>query len=438
MKTIRIGGGLGFYGDSWKPVRATLERGEVRYLCSDHLSELTLAILAKDRAKDPALGYTRDLVPMLAELLPLGLPRGVRFILNAGGLNPQGAQQALLAALRKAGVKAKVAAVSGDAVTDLARVTPWPGLGAAPAQPVFANAYMGARPVVEALETGADIVITGRVADAALFLAPLIHEFGWSELDHLAGGSVVGHLLECSGQATGGNFGGDWASVPDLAHLGYPIAEVAADGTAIVTKAPGTGGRVSFDTLREQLLYEVHDPHAYVTPDVTVDLGEVVLEDLGDDRVRVSGAKGLPAPTSLKVVAGYLDGWAAQATVGYAWPDALAKAQAAAAILATQIAEAGIPVLETLVEYPGLNSLHGPLAPAPVGEPNEVYLRYAVRTAQRADAERFTRLAPALGLSGPPFIGGYGGIQPARELLGFWAGLLPAHDLVASIAVEDA
>lgn len=448
MRTVRIGGGLGFYGDSWKPVRATIERGDVRYICSDHLSELTLAILAKDRARDLAAGYTKDLVPMLAELLPLGLPGGVRFILNAGGLNPLGARDAVVAALAKAGISARVAAVTGDALgerLDELEILPFPGMPALAAvreRLLFANAYLGARPVVDALEAGADIVITGRVADAALFLAPLIHEFGWGpdDLDRLAGGVVVGHLLECSGQATGGNLGGDWASVPDLAHIGYPIAEVSADGTAIVTKPPGTGGRVNFDTLREQLLYEVHDPFAYITPDVTVSLADVRLEDLGDDRVRVSGARGMPPPEKLKVVAGYADGWAAQAMVGYAWPDAYAKARAAASILRTQLAEARIPALEIVEEYPGLNSLHGPLAPPPAHEAdlNEVYLRLAIRTAQRADAERFGRLVPALGLSGPPFIGGFAGIQPARELVGFWAGTVPRTAIEPRIHVDVA
>jgi len=428
MRTIRIGGGLGFYGDSWKPARATLERGDVQYLCSDHLSELTLAILAKDQARDPAAGYTRDLVPMLKELLPLG--PNVRFIHNAGGLNPLAARDALL----KAGVTAKIAVVTGDDVLGHPDLQPWPGFGPLPESRLFANAYLGALPVVRALETGAQIVITGRVADAALFLAPLIHEFGWTDLDRLAQGVVVGHLLECSAQATGGNFGGDWDQIPDLAHVGYPIAEVAEDGTAIITKAPGTGGRVSFDTLREQLLYEVHDPFNYETPDVTVDLSTVRLEDLGEDRVRVTGATGKPAPARLKVVAGYPDGWAGTCMLGYAWPDAMAKARTAARILRTQLEEAGIPALEVLEEYPGFNSLHGPLAPPMNTELNEAYLRLSIRTAQKADAEKFTRLAPALGLAGPPFIGGYGGIQPARELIGFWAGSVPRLEGVVHAA----
>ncbi|HEY9724752.1 MAG TPA: acyclic terpene utilization AtuA family protein [Oscillatoriaceae cyanobacterium] len=437
MKRVRIASGLGFYGDSWKPVRASIERGEVQYVASDHLAELTLAILQKDRLKDPQAGFTKDLVPMLVELLPLARPRGVKFVLNAGGLNPLGAQAVLLAALKRAGMPLRVAAVTGDALGDrldalqaagvsLAHLDTGADIAEVRERLLFANAYLGARPIVEALDAGADIVITGRVADAALFLAPLIHEFGWNftDYDRLAQGVVVGHLLECSGQASGGNFSGDWRSVPDLAHIGYPIAEVTEDGSAIITKAPDTGGRVSFDTLREQLLYEVHDPHAYVTPDVVVDLGGVTLEDLGGDRVRVTGATGSAPPVALKLVAGYEDGYLGQATIGYAWPDALDKARAAAAIVRAQLPAAGIAASEILEEYVGLDSLHGPLAPR-VAEPNEVYLRMAVRVPDAKQVDRFSRLFPPLALSGPPGAGGYGGLQPPRALLGIWPTTVP-------------
>ena len=442
MRTVRLGAGPGFYGDAWAPVRATSERGAVQYVCSDHLSELTLAILAKDRARDPQAGYTKDLVPMLAELLPLGLARGVRFVLNAGGLNPLAARDAVRAALAKAGAEAKVVAVTGDALLDRLAdldLRPFEPDGAPLSQVrerlIFANAYLGARPIADALAAGADVVITGRVADAALFLGPLLHEFGWApdDWDRLAQGAVVGHLLECSAQAAGGNFAGDWAAVPDLAHGGFPIAEVASDGTAVITKAPGTGGRVSFETLREQLLYEVHDPHAYHTPDVTVDLGGVTLEDLGADRVRVAGARGSAPPPDLKVVAGYPDGWLGSALMGYAWPDAEAKARAAAAMLRVRAHDAGLALTAWHEEYLGLDSLHGPLAPPPACEPNEVYLRVAVRGENRFDADAFARLVPPLALAGPPTAGGYGGLMPARELMGVWTGRVPRAAVAAEV-----
>ncbi|MEO8970915.1 MAG: acyclic terpene utilization AtuA family protein, partial [Ktedonobacteraceae bacterium] len=411
MKSVRIAGGLGFYGDSWRPIKASIERGNVQYVASDHLAELTLAILQKDRQRDPNLGYTRDLVPMLADVLPIAIPRGVKFILNAGGLNPMGAREVLLAALKKFGLKLKVGVVLGDSVLErldelqevgvsLAHMDTGVDIATVRERLLFASAYLGARPLVEALDAGADIILTGRVADAALFLAPMVHELGWrwDEWDKLAQGMVVGHLLECSGQATGGNFGGDWRSIPDLAHIGYPIAEVWESGEAVISKAPGTGGRVSFDTLREQLLYEVHDPAHYLTPDVDVDMTTLHMEEVGPDEVRVIGATGRPAPETLKIVAGYEDGYLGQATIGYAWPDALAKAQLAAQIVQQQMVETGLKSEETLVEYIGYNSIHGPLAdPAYAEDLNEVYLRIAVRCTDKREAAKLGRLLTPLG-----------------------------------------
>ncbi|HET8912941.1 MAG TPA: acyclic terpene utilization AtuA family protein [Ktedonobacteraceae bacterium] len=454
MKSVRIAGGLGFYGDSWQPIKASIERGNVQYVASDHLAELTLAILQKDRQRDPKLGYTRDLLPMLLDLLPLGVPRGVKFILNAGGLNPLAAREVLLSGLKKFGLKLKVGVVLGDNVlerldelqqrgTSLAHMDTGESLVSIRERLVFASAYLGARPLVEALDAGADIVLTGRVADAALFLAPMIHELGWrfDEWDKLAQGIVVGHLLECSGQSTGGNFGGDWRSIPDFAHLGYPIAEIWENGDAIITKAPGTGGRVNFDTVREQLLYEVHNPAHYLTPDVDVDMTTLSLTETGDNEVRVTGTTGRPAPETLKIVAGYEDGYMGQATLGYAWPDALAKAQMAAEIIVQQMRETGLETEETVVEYLGYNSIHGPLAdPVHAADLNEVYLRIAVRCREKRDAARLARLFPPLALSGPPFIGGAGGIAEPRGLLGIWPTLADRNliEEYVHVSVEEA
>src|SRR5436309_3761543 len=454
MKSVRIAGGLGFYGDSWRPIKASIERGNVQYVASDHLAELTLAILQKDRQRDPNLVYTRDLVPMQAELLPIAIPRGVKFVLNAGGLNPMGAREVLLGALKKFGLKLKVGVVLGDSVLErldelqevgvsLAHMDTGAGIATVRDRLLFASAYLGARPLVEALEGGADIVLTGRVADAALFLAPMIHELGWcwDDWDKLAQGIVVGHLLECSGQATGGNFGGDWRSIPDLAHIGYPIAEVWESGEAVISKAPGTGGRVSFDTLREQLLYEVHDPAHYLTPDVDADMTTLHMEEIGPDQVRVTGASGHPAPATLKIVAGYEDGFMGQAVIGYAWPDALAKAQLAAQIITQQMAERGLKAEETVIEYQGYNSIHGPLAdPTHAADLNEVYLRIAVRCSDRKEAAKLGRLVPPLGLSGPPFIGGLSGMTEPRGLLGIWPTLAPRTVIeeFIRVSVEEA
>jgi hypothetical protein len=461
MKSIRIGAGLGFYGDNWEPVVATLERGNVQFIASDHLAELTLAILQKDRQRDPALGYARDVVPMLLRLWPLMRERGVRFVCNAGGLNPHGAAQAVLAAFAAKGFTARVAVVTGDDVlpqlldaatpaSERAHLFTGEQVASVRERLVFANAYLGAAPIVQALDAGADIVITGRVADAALFLGPLVHSLGWTltgatepqDLNRLAQGLTVGHLLECSGQGSGGNFGsqGAWQAIPDLAHIGYPMAEVWEDGTALITKAPGTGGRVNFDTVRQQLLYEVHNPHAYHSPDVVLDMGGITLHDEGHDRVRLTGARGQPPGDRLKVVAGYRDGYKAEVTWGFSWPDAWDKAQAAQAAIRTQLRDKRIPHDELYIEYPGLNSAHGALAPLPhadtLNQLNEVWTRLVLRTPVKAAADGFGRLFPWLALSGPAYTCGFHGLHNTSELLGIWPTLIPRAAVQAGVRVE--
>lgn len=469
MKKIRIGAGLGFYGDSWQPLRATLERGEVQYIASDHLAELTLAILQKDREKDPQAGYTRDLLPMMKQLWPLAMRanqgRGVKFILNAGGLNPQGARAALCALFQKQGWQAKIAVIEGDDILPhlpewqqqgqnfahldsgiaLQDAPPHPELGTVAARIGFANAYLGAGPIVAALQQGADIVLCGRVADAALFLAPLVYEFGWTlnpqtqqEWDRLAQGITVGHLLECSGQASGGNFGGkEWQDMPDLAHIGYPLAEVDAEGGAVISKPPGTGGRVSFDTLRQQLLYEVHDPSAYYTPDVVLDMTQIRLEEIGPDQVRVSGARGRARPKQLKVVAGYHAGWMGQAGIGYCWPQALQKARYAARMVQTWLREQGVKHDDILIEYQGYDSILGPLSEQDGSDDlNEVYLRIALRSAQPTQAQGLARLIPPLALSGPPFVAGRGGDSTPSRLLGIWPCLVARELVEAQVKLD--
>lgn len=468
MKTIRIGAGLGFYGDSWLPIRASLERGNVQYIASDHLAELTLSILQKDRAQDPNLGYTRDLLPMMKQLWPLAQlandGRGVKFLLNAGGLNPPAAGAALASLFRKQGWAAKIAVVTGDDVlldiqqakasefahldSGVALLDAQDALGAVLPRIEFANAYLGAAPLVQALAQGADIVITGRVADAALFLAPLAYEFGWdlspagqqdqANLDRLAQGLAVGHLLECSGQGSGGNFGGlDWQDVPDLAHIGYPIAEVAQDGSAIICKAPNTGGRISFDTLRQQLLYEVHDPANYFAPDLVLDMSEICLHEIGENQVRMVGAKGKARPSHLKVVAGYHAGWMGQASIGYCWPQAFQKAQYSAQMIKTALQEQKMAYQDIHIEYLGHDSILGPLASNALREQlNEVYLRVAVRCKDKAVADGLPRLFPSLGLSGPPFVAGRFAMQGATQLLGLWPSLIARELVEARVSVE--
>ncbi len=461
MTSIRIGAGLGFYGDNWEPVAASIERGGVQFIASDHLAELTLAILQKDRQRDPALGYARDVVPMLLRLWPLMHERGVRFVCNAGGLNPAGAAQAVRAAFAARGWKARIAVVTGDDVlprlqdtarpaADLAHLFTGEPVAQVRDRLVFGNAYLGAAPIVQALDAGADIVITGRVADAALFLGPLVHALGWKlegatgpqDLNRLAQGLTVGHLLECSGQGSGGNFGsqGAWQAIPDLAHIGYPIAEVWEDGTALITKAPGTGGRINFDTVRQQLLYEVHDPHAYHSPDVLLDMSGIHLHDEGHDRVRLTGARGQPPGDQLKVVAGFRDGYKAEVTWGFSWPDAWDKAQGAIATIRQLLKDKRVPHDELFVEYPGLNSAHGALAPRPAASElngmNEIWTRLVLRTPEKSAADGFGRLFPWLALSGPAYTCGFHGLHNTSELLGIWPTLIPRALVEPGVSVE--
>jgi len=268
-----------------------------------------------------------------------------------------------------------------------------------------------------------------------------VHEFGWAwdDWDRLAQGLTVGHLLECSGQGSGGNFGsaGDWATIPDLSHIGYPIAEVREDGVAVITKAPGTGGRVDFDTVRQQLLYEVHDPRRYLSPDVVLDMGSLRLTDLGADRVEVRGARGRPRPETLKVVAGYEDGWMGSTVVGFCWPDAWRKAEATAAMVRRALEEQSMAVDDFHVEYLGLDTFLGPHADrSRLEELNEVWLRVAIRTPDRRVADGLGRQFPWLALSGPPYMGGFHGITPASRLLGLWPALVPRDAVERQVRVS--
>jgi hypothetical protein len=403
--TVRLGGGQGFYGDGLAPVADLLDAG-VDYLVCEALAELTLAILQKDRQRDESLGFTRDLPLYLEAALPFVLDGRTRFITNAGGINPIAAGRAVKAAAAALGVGGlKVATVVGDDVRSQASEL---GL---PDDALFANAYLGARPIVDALDAGAHVVITGRVADAALFLAPLVHELGWrwDDWDRLAAGVVVGHLLECSGQVTGGNYSGAWWENPAPARIGFPIAEVEDDGTAVITKPSMAGGMVTFDTVREQLLYEVHDPARYLSPDVVADFTSLTLHDLGDDRVRVSGTRGARAPDTYKGLVCTPAGWAGEARLAYSWPDAEAKARAALRFVRARADANGVPVEEWHEEYFGVNAYGGPTVDEHPGcEPPEVVGRLAWRTADAESAGRVAREIGVLGLSGPPTISGIG------------------------------
>jgi hypothetical protein len=450
--TVRVAGGQGFYGDTPTAVERLLEQG-VDYLCLEALAELTLAILQKDRQRDETRGYTRDLPAYLTRALPFIADGRTKVITNAGGINPPAAARAAIETARQLGMTGvKVATVLGDDVlgrlnalrdagqpfTHLDTGQPFDDL---PDKPLFASAYLGARGIVDALEQGADIVITGRVADASLFLAPCVfeHRWSWDDCDRLAAGIVVGHLLECSGQSVGGNYTGDWWALPQPWELPYPIADVAADGSATIWKPPGSGGRVTTDTLRHQLLYEVHDPGRYVAPDVVADFTSVRFDDLPDDRVRVSDVRGLPETPTYKALLAYHAGWSGEARVAFSWPDAYEKAKATAAIFLKRVEMAGHDVDEWYVEYWGVDALGGPTVPHdPACEPPECVLRVAWRCDDQRTAGTVGRELIPLTLSAPPagMTGmGRGGGGGATELLGIWPTLVEKAQIDPHVTV---
>jgi hypothetical protein len=433
---VRIGGGQGFYGDGLSPATDVLEAG-VDYLVCEALAELTLAILQKDRMRDESLGYTRDLPRYLQAALPFVVDGRTKFITNAGGINPIAAGRAVVDAARAAGATGlKVATVVGDDVRGHADAL---GL---PKDALFANAYIGAKPIVDALAAGADVVVTGRVADASLFVAPLVHEFGWDwdDWNRLAAGVAIGHLLECSGQVAGGNYSGPWWEGFDPLRIAFPLAEVEPDGSAVITKPEKTGGMVTFDTVREQLLYEVHDPSRYFNPDVTADFTSLTLTDLGDDRVRVSDTRGTPAPATYKGLVCTPAGWASECRVVYTWPDAEAKARAALDFVKTRADAAGVDVDEWWEEYFGVNGFGGPTVEVPEGwQPPEVVGRLAWRTADQSSASLVGREMGVLGLSGPPGISGIGrggGGGKPTQLLAVDAFAVPRDLVDAQVRID--
>jgi hypothetical protein len=443
---IRIANGQGFWGDWLEAPLRLLEQGPLDYLTLDYLAEVTMSILQKQKQRDPALGYARDFPPLMARLEPLLGDRRVRVIANAGGVNPV----ACAREVRRLAPSLRVAVVLGDDVLnrmdeflakgyEMRNLDTGEPLAAIRSRIASANVYLGAFPLAQALATGADVVISGRCADASLALAPMIHEFGWSETDWdlLAAGTVAGHIIECGAQVTGGNCQAGWQTMPDLADIGYPVLEVEPDGTFVVTKQPGTGGRVDRHTVKEQLLYEIGDPRAYVTPDCAADFTTIRLDECGPDRVRVSGVRGRPRTEFLKLSAGYAAGWKAVGTLVYSWPDAIAKAQAAARIVRERLERLGLRFDEVHSEIVGAGACHGPAA-APAPDPPEVQLRIGVRGPDRGAVERFTRELIPLVLSGPPTATGYGEGRPAvHEVIAFWPALIPRHEIEPRVEVVE-
>ena len=438
-KIVRVAAGQGFWGDDLDAPRRQVEGGPIDYLMLDYLAEVTMSILQKQKERDPSLGYARDFVGAMESILPAVTGRGVRVVANAGGVNPPACAAAVKAGAKKAGVadKLRIGVVTGDdllgrldelieAGHSLSNMDTGEPLTVVRDRVLSANAYVGSEPIVEALAKGANVVITGRSTDTALTMAPLRHEFGWksSGWDQLASGIVAGHIIECGAQCSGGNCLYDWRSIPDLANVGYPLVEAAADGSFVVTKHPNTGGRVSVQTVTEQLVYEMGDPHSYITPDVIADFTTIQLAADGENRVKVFGIKGKPPTDKLKVSVAYRSGFKAVGTLVYAWPDALEKAQLADRILRERLDRLGLGFEHVLTEFVGVNATHGPLAGEHRDAP-EVQLRFGVRGPDRAAVERFTREIAPLVLNGPPSVTGFAGGRPkVEEIVAYWPALI--------------
>jgi hypothetical protein len=438
-EVVRVAAGQGFWGDDLDAPRRQVEGGPIDYLMLDYLAEVTMSILQKQKERDPSLGYARDFVGAVESVLPAVVDRGVKVIANAGGVNPPACAAAVKAAAERSSTRGtlRIGVVTGDdllaRLDDLiARGHPFANmetgepLSTVRDRVLSANAYIGSEPIVEALAGGANIVITGRSTDTALTMAPLRHEFGWgaTSWDQLAAGIVAGHIIECGAQCSGGNCLHDWRSIPDLANVGYPLVEARPDGTFVVTKHPNTGGRVSVPTVSEQLVYEMGDPHAYITPDVIADFTTIRLAQDGENRVRVSGIKGKPPTDKLKVSIAYRAGFKAVGTLVYAWPDALDKAQLADRILRERLNRLGLKFEHILSEFVGATATHGRLAGDQHGAP-EVQLRFGVRGPDRAAVERFTREIAPLVLNGPPSVTGFAGGRPkVEEIVAYWPALV--------------
>jgi hypothetical protein len=451
---IRIAAGQGFWGDLPDAPLRQVEGGPIDYLMLDYLAEVTMSIMQKQKARDPKAGYARDFVPLMKQILPACVERNIRVTANAGGVNVEGCAAAVREVALELGLagKLKIGIVTGDDILDqiddlLARGIELRNMDTdEPLESVrdriqSANVYLGAAPIVEALNRGARVVITGRATDTGLTLAPMIHEFGWAAEDwnRLAAGTIAGHIIECGAQCSGGNCQYEWRSIPNLANVGFPIVEAAPDGTFVVTKHERTGGWVIIPSIKEQLVYEMGDPHSYITPDCIADFTTVHLEYEGRDRVRVFGIEGRPATDTFKVSISYSAGYKAVGTLVYSWPEAYDKARAADRILRARLDRLGLKFDQILTEFVGANATHGPLAGEPSPDLPEVQLRVGVRSENRTAVERFTKEIAPLILTGPPGVTGFAGGRPkVEEIVAYWPALIPKSEIESQVEIIEA
>jgi hypothetical protein len=447
---IRIGYPSGYWGDDQAaPSRMLESAADLDYLAMDYLAEITMAILKRQQDRDETLGYARDFPALVGEILEDLVDQDVTLLANAGGVNPESCKDAVVEVAANADADVSVAAVAGDEILEripdlreqgieFDNMDTGQSFETVADDLVAANAYLGSFPIAEALDEGADIVVTGRCVDAALAIGPMIHEFGWNpdQYDNLASGLVAGHLLECGAQVTGGVFLDDWEDV-DFMEMGYPIVEMDADGEFVVTKPDGAGGLVNEATVKEQLVYEIKDPNAYQTPDVTADFTTPQLDRVGENRVRVTGCEGEAPPESLKVSALYRDGYKAQLLLTYSWPDALKKAERADDVIRKRLDRDGVDLREIRTEYVGYDGCHDGISPRPA-DPNEIVLRIAVKADQQDAIDSFGKTAIPISIAGPPNVTPLVSGRPNSEpVLSFWPCTIPRDAVEPTLTVES-
>jgi len=448
---IKIASGQGFWGDLPGAPIDQVKNGKIDYLVMDYLAEVTMSIMQKQRMRNENFGYARDFVDVIEAILQEIKNEGVKVISNAGGVNPAACKDAILDVAKKAGFSGiKIAVVDGDDILpdldsliekghELKNMETGEPISTVKDDLLSANVYFGSRPIVDALNEGADIIITGRVTDTGLTLAPMIYEFGWDfdNYDLMAAGTIAGHIIECGGQVSGGNFT-DWETVYDFVDIGFPIIEAFPDGSFYVTKHEGTGGLISEMTVKEQLLYEIGNPAEYITPDCIADFTTIQLKQDGKNRVKVWGIKGYPETPTYKISASYIDGYKLSSTLVYCWPDAVKKAKAAGDILLKRAEKLGIRFRDTNIEFVGLNACNEDPGELEKNqrELNEVQLRISVHGDSKEELDRFGKEIAPLILTGPSGVTGFAGGRPkASEVVAYWPALLDKKAAIPQVSL---